>query len=112
MLDIKLVRENPDKVSFLLKENTEEPFWLLFRESFSPNWKAKLNGQDSKQDLKIFRGGPGFVLMKIPKAHSGDRVELVYSLGLKDGLFAKLLSIFSVIFLTCCLSSRATLGEI
>lgn len=98
---IEMQRKNPDKVNFVFKENAKEPFWLLFRESYSPNWRARMIGPSgTNQSLTIFRGGPGFVLIKIPKANAGDKMELVYGLGLKDGLFAKLLSIFAVIFLT------------
>ncbi|MDO8657571.1 MAG: 6-pyruvoyl-tetrahydropterin synthase-related protein [Candidatus Levybacteria bacterium] len=97
--DIVLERNYPDKVNFIFNQKIDKPFWLLFRESFSPNWHATINTGGKSIDIPILRGGPGFILIKIPKVNPQDNIQLKYRLDFKDGIFAKSLSVSTFIFL-------------
>jgi len=93
-------RDWPDRVEFDLKR-TERPLWLLWRESFSPDWKAVLNkGPEGKQkeELKIYRVGPGFQLIYLPELENGGKLTLSYGLGLR-GSIAKIISLLTLMFL-------------
>lgn len=92
-------RKSPDKVEFSFEDNINSPFWLLFRESYSPNWRVELSGKDGKKNIPIFRGGPGFILLRVPKVDAKDKIEISYGLGFKDGILAKVLSISTLVFL-------------
>jgi hypothetical protein len=97
---ISFKRDWPDQVEFDLQK-TDQPLWLLWRESFSPDWKAVLAenaGGKQKEKLKIYRAGPGFQLIYLPELENGGKLTLSYSLGLR-GLAAKIISLLSFLFL-------------
>jgi hypothetical protein len=97
--NIAFTRDNPDNVRFTLGDSSDTPTWLLFRESYAPYWHANLISNNTTTPLHIYSAGPGFVLMRIPKINAGDSINLTVSLGLKDGIFAVILSIITAIAL-------------
>ena len=74
-------RPNPDKVIFTLNTNIPENTSLYFKEAYYPRWRARLirNNAEMEQfnDLKIYIAGPGFMLVQLPQANSGDIVEFI-----------------------------------
>jgi hypothetical protein len=94
---ISYTRTYPDTVNFTINEPLEKDNWLLFRESYSPNWQAHITQGNKAQSLRIWRAGPGFLLIQLPQVSVGDTVTLSYTLGLKDGLLAILVSVITLI---------------
>jgi len=71
-------RPNPDEVDFTLETPAN---WLLWKEAYSPSWRARLIMANGKtRPLNFYRGGPGWVLIKIPKDHQQENshVKLEY----------------------------------
>lgn len=98
-VDTTLKRDIPDSATITLNQTVQKPLWLLFRESASPQWKAVLNTGSQTQQLHIWRGGPGFVLLRIPPTSTNASIELTYELDFKDGVIAKVVSIAAFVFL-------------
>lgn len=74
--DLESRRINPDKIEFVLNDSSDTPSNLFFRESYYPDWKAKLISVNSQSTLTIDKAGPGFMLINLPKVKNGDRVVL------------------------------------
>lgn len=91
---VQVERPDPDEVKLTLTEASSEPVWLLYRESESPYWRAYHQRGDRREALQIWRGGPGFVLVRLDDVEAGDEVQLEVRLGWMDGWMAKGLSVF------------------
>lgn len=74
--DISKRRIDPDRVEFTLHKSFNKPSNLYFRESYYPDWRAKLISSNGKKDLEITKAGPGFMLVQLPSVNAGDKVEL------------------------------------
>lgn len=98
---VSLKRDFPDKIEFSF-EKTDTPLWFLWRESFSSNWRARIqkteDGRQKIEKLKIYRNGPGLQLIRLPEVKNGGKLMLSYSLGLR-GFVAKTVSLLSLLFL-------------
>jgi len=69
-------RDDPDHVTFKLNENVGQKSDIYFRESYYPDWKASISSGGKNTSLKIYRAGPGFMMIEIPSSKSGDIVTL------------------------------------
>ncbi|MCH7641510.1 hypothetical protein IID22_04920 [Patescibacteria group bacterium] len=78
--DVSFIRDHPDRVEFTINENIPEDTYLLWKEAFYPDFKAKLvtNNQGKTVSLPIHRGGPGWALIEVPKLSSGDKIIYEY----------------------------------
>ncbi|QQS39299.1 hypothetical protein IPM62_01670 [Candidatus Woesebacteria bacterium] len=92
--NVGYTRNNPDTIEFDLPK-TDKPAWLIFRESVSPYWKIENN--DEKVDY--FTGGPGFVVVYVPQSSLNQKIDLMVKLNFKDGIFAKSVTLSSLIIL-------------
>ncbi|MBN1263790.1 MAG: hypothetical protein JW991_05575 [Candidatus Pacebacteria bacterium] len=93
-------RDFPDELTATFSEAAEEQ-WFLWREAFTPKWFAYIKTPADKQlkELKIYRGGPGFVLIRLPPVGAGDVLKLEYRLGWFEGGFAWVISGLTALFL-------------
>lgn len=94
-VNVQIQRQFPDRAVLTLDELPQEALWLLWKESYTPNWKIRTNGNN----LKLQRAGPGFVLAKLPQVLNSKKVELEYALSPMENYGAKALSILSAVFL-------------
>lgn len=78
---VAITRKNPDMVTFALNQSVAQKSTLYWRESVYPNWQATLISKGKKHPIPIYKGGPGFMLMRLPPVGSGDRIELVFTSG-------------------------------
>ena len=75
-------RFSPDKIEFSFDSATDQPVSLYWRETYFPDWRARLRqgfgGQAKVKtvNLPIYRAGPNFMLMRIPKIEAGSKVIL------------------------------------
>lgn len=83
---IQYKRDYPDRVevSFLRDLNSESSFY--FRETFHPDWKARLDSANSKKRINISRGGPDLMLFALPPVSSGDKLILEYRTGIRGAV--------------------------
>ncbi|MFC1790432.1 hypothetical protein ACFLZP_03045 [Patescibacteria group bacterium] len=81
-------RDFPDRIDFKFSQATEKETVFYFRESFFPAWKAKIaqNEKLKVKSLRIYRAGPGFKLMFLPKLEAGDSLVLEFKPGLRQKL--------------------------
>ena len=79
---VNYTRENPDKVEFAITENLPIDGFLLWKEAYHPDFRARVvssaDRNSSTVKLETYRGGPGFVLIKVPQLKKGDRVIYEY----------------------------------
>lgn len=87
-------RDNPDKIEIEFQESSDQVVTLFWRESFHPNWQATLIANGRKEKLKIYPGGPEFMLIRL-KANDGDKVIFKF----KRLLVEKIASLVSVVTL-------------
>jgi len=74
-------RSSPDKITFTPERATSSPATLFFREAYTPNWQASLvSSQGSKQNLTLYRGGPGLIVAPLPPIKQGDTIVFAYGL--------------------------------
>jgi len=94
-LPVNIERNYPDKVEFIFPQGFSEPQWLMWKESFSPNWQLIDN---KGKRIQLFRAGPGFMLANIPNSKQGAKYTLTYKLGFYDGFIAKSVTAVALIF--------------
>lgn len=94
-MPISMEREDPDRVAFRFP-GLPEPVWFLFRESFSPYWRASVLEDGTEERVPIFSGGPGFVLMRLPATSADSLLRLDAQLSIWDGLVARGVSVMTV----------------
>lgn len=113
---VEMKRDWPDRVEFVFKKEIKNSGTLLFREAVAPDWRASLDGKR----LKIYKAGPGFILVRVPKAKAGAKLVLEYSQGAR-GAIGWLISLTALVFLldflflkklvqplTCLISQKVT----
>lgn len=77
-----VVREHPDHIRFVLEEPIEEGMSLLWREAYSPDWRASVDIGGRKMKIPIYPAGPGMMLLRLPSINvSGAVIEMDFSLG-------------------------------
>ena len=92
-------RQSPDEILFAFAKEAKEPFWLLFRESNSPYWQAKIRSGSVDRKIPIYSVGPGFVLLRLGDISPQDTLYLKANLSFKDGILARAISILTLVFL-------------
>lgn len=76
-------RDDPNKVVFTINENIPDNSFLLWKEGYYPDFKASLvNGQN----LNVYRTGPGWVLIELPRASAGERIIYQYEKPLSESI--------------------------
>ena len=77
-----VVREDPDHIRFMLHDPLPEGTSLLWREAFSPDWRASIEVDGRETKVPIYRAGPGMMLLQLPQTEAGGVVvTLEYHLG-------------------------------
>jgi hypothetical protein len=69
-------RDDPDHLSISLAATPGQVTWLYWREAFYPDWHAYLVGDNGGEEIPIYRGGPGFMLMPIESETEAATVQL------------------------------------
>ena len=96
---VEIIRDNPDKVEFVFNNSTSGISTLYWRENQFPNWKATLiTPKGDKSDIKIYKGGPGFMLMRLPAVEKNEKLILEFDPGIKTiiGNTATLITLISL----------------
>jgi hypothetical protein len=77
---ISFIRNNPDVVEFKLEEDITNGGYLLWKEAYYPDFKTRLVNKNSGQEtsLSVYPAGPGFTLIRVPHASSGDMIIRSY----------------------------------
>jgi len=76
---VTVTRDHPDRVEFRMDVPAGKKVALYWREAYYPAWHAYLKTADgARQELPIYRAGPGFMLMPIEAASGRVSVELVW----------------------------------
>ncbi|MBN1263792.1 MAG: hypothetical protein JW991_05585 [Candidatus Pacebacteria bacterium] len=90
---VSATRDFPDRIQFEFDQATDRETVFYFRESFFPSWTATIQASAGKRGnkLKIYRAGPGFKLMFLPKLEAGDSLVLEFKPGIRN-LFLKFVS--------------------
>jgi uncharacterized membrane protein len=107
-------REHPDKVEFSIGEDVPSGSFLLWKEAYHPDFYAKhilsSAGKLSIADLKTYRGGPGFVLIKTPELKAGDKIVYEYRKPFSEKAFFGL-SLLTFLFLPVMVVEGMLLGK-
>jgi hypothetical protein len=75
-------RPDPDHIRFQLDGPIAQGTSLLWREAFSPDWRASTIINDRRVTIPIYRAGPGMMLLILPEIEGPSPViEMDYSLG-------------------------------
>jgi hypothetical protein len=88
---------NPDKLTFTLLASVDKPTSFYYREAYYPDWHAvliRLNG--SRENIKINRAGPGFMLLNLLKIAKGDTISLYIQKSITQQ-FMEILSLLTFI---------------
>lgn len=80
---LEVTREHPDKVRFGFTKDVEKATTLYWREAAFPSWKATLVNGDKRVPVKIYYGGPRFMLMQLEDVYAGDTLILEFVPGLR-----------------------------
>lgn len=72
-------RDNPDKVVFDIQDNMADGGYLLWKEAYYSGFTASLLSGGKLTPIKeIYRSGPGWVLIRIPRLSKGDQIVYEY----------------------------------
>lgn len=75
-------RDHPDHIRFMIENELPEGGYLLWREAYSPAWKARVESGADSAKVPIFRAGPGLLLLRLPPLiKPGGVISMDYSLG-------------------------------
>ena len=76
-------RPTPDKMVVDVREASEHTV-ILFREAYHPNWHSYIEKDGLKNDLKIYKVGPGFMFVRMPNVSPPFRVTFRYEKSLLE----------------------------
>jgi hypothetical protein len=76
---VSIDREFPDRIEMAFSQVSQKPSFLYWAETFTPNWRAYLLRGGEKEKLKIYRAGPRFKAIRLPKLFGGERLVLEHS---------------------------------
>ena len=94
-------RDHPDRVEFIIQENMPNGGGLYWKEAYHPDFRATLvTSHQSPATLPIYRAGPGFVLINIPKANVGDKIIYSYKKPLIERISSFASFLTAIILLT------------
>lgn len=91
----RVEREHPDHIRFLLDGSISDGPSLLWREAYSPDWRAQVEVDGRTLDVPIYRAGPGMMLLRLPSVDAQHAIlTMDYRLGWKgwSGLGISLLT--------------------
>jgi hypothetical protein len=91
-------REHPDVVNFTITNPQGGKSWLYWREAYYTNWHAYLRDATGEQEIPIYRGGPGFMLMPIETSSEEVSVTLRWESSVIESA-SIVVSILGVLFL-------------
>jgi len=75
-------RADPDHIRISLDEPTARGTTILWREAYSPDWRATSIVNGRRTDIPIYRAGPGMMLLMLPRIQEANTiVEMEYTLG-------------------------------
>lgn len=105
-------REHPDKVEFTVGEDMSSDGSLLWKEAYYPDFRARLITSNQLQaiSLKTYRAGPSFVLIKVPKLKTGDKIVYEYQQPLVEKIFSAI-SFLTFLFLLIIIVEGAFLRK-
>ena len=72
--------ESPERIEFSFSKVPQKPAFLYWAYSYAPGWKAYLLKDGEREDLKIYRAGPGFKAVRLEELSGGEKLVLEYSL--------------------------------
>jgi hypothetical protein len=87
-------RDYPDELQIKFNQPAKD-VWVLWREAFSPNWEARLVPGGKR--IKLYRGGPGLVMVNLSEIDKGEVLRLRYRLRWFEGWGASLVSILTLV---------------
>ncbi|HUV46575.1 MAG TPA: hypothetical protein VMW29_00420 [Candidatus Bathyarchaeia archaeon] len=90
-VDLEILRSNPDKVEFIFHGDLKRG-WLLWKEAYFTDWRAKIYQNGEVEKIKIYRGGPSLMIMPLKEIKEGDRLKLYY----QEPVLFKFLKILAV----------------
>jgi hypothetical protein len=105
---VSVEREHPDKVEFLFEDQIDSSS-LFWRDVYHPDWQATLVNGGDKKELKIYRAGPGFMLMVLPEIKADSRIILEYKSN-RLVILARVISVATFILLLGLLLEGFLLG--
>lgn len=85
-LPIAVTRSHPDQVEFTIEHPSEDSVWVYWREPLYPNWQAHVVEDDTRRELEIFSGGPGFMLMPVGAVSEDVQIVLTWKVPLVESL--------------------------
>jgi hypothetical protein len=107
-------RENPDRVEFMVEKDLPNGGNLLWKEAYYPDFRARLltvrGNQLGATNLKTYRAGPSFVLIKTPELKRGDRIVYEYRQPLSEKIFFGV-SLLTLLFLLVMAAEGILLRE-
>jgi hypothetical protein len=75
-------RAHPDRIHFTIDEPFSYDTSLLWREAYSPDWRASIDIGGQIQDVPIYSAGPGMMLLILPPSDSPSAtVEMSFGFG-------------------------------
>lgn len=93
-------RNHPDKVEFTIQENMPTGGSLYWKEAYHPDFHAQLLSGNQSTSLKTYRGGPRFVLIKVPRVEVGDKIIYEYKKPLVEKAFSVISILTFIVLLT------------
>lgn len=69
-------RRDPDHLILSFSPAPGDVAWLLWRESYYPNWHAYEWDESGEREIPIYRSGPGLMLMPVRSTSAGVSVHL------------------------------------
>lgn len=99
-IPVSYQRESPDKIVFNLEKNVPSGSYLLWKESYYPDFHASLitNSREQTQELTVYRAGPGMTLIALPQAEAGDKIVYQYKTPWSEQV-SKIISFLAFFFL-------------
>ncbi|MCJ7827784.1 hypothetical protein MUP65_01405, partial [Patescibacteria group bacterium] len=71
--------DDPDRVELTLTKVPSSPAFLYWAETFTPDWKAYLEREGKKEEVKIYPAGPEFRAIPLSNLSAGDKLVMEYS---------------------------------
>ncbi len=111
---ISYKREHPDKVEFSVGEDLSSGGNLLWKEAYFPDFRARLltarGNRLGVTNLKTYRAGPSFVLIRVPELKAGDKIVYEYRKPFSEKAFFGL-SLLTFLFLPAMVVEGMLLRE-
>lgn len=103
-------RVNPDRVVFNIEDGTNETTELIWKEAYYPDFSATLISGSKKKLLNIYRTGPGWSLILVPKVEAGDKIVFEYHKNIIENIYLGI-TVISIGFVLFLLYDSIFLGK-